>query len=363
MASPTATTSPHPDRLSALPVEMLVKVLHNLPVRDMCRTRVLSSFFRKFVDTNVKALTHPTITFHLARIKTDIQHLQDITHLSFQEALGRYVHYFGINEDGSISKEVVALFSIYYVVAKYRSGFITHWTIRLLHFASKITAIRRGQPEMASAIAARVMSSQRFFDSLAQQCDDKTISNLLTYLDETTSMLLLQCSKTVKPDYAIARGGEFGVTERESGERSSVEAEAMAEEERSEDASEDVGNASEQLGGTGPNDGESGCTSDARTGTELLASTGDGAQVVTNDRPDQMMEHEAEQEVELVSTNPQARLLAACGLPGLDKIQLFGYAVDSLAIFELVKERAADPTSKSTYLEVAAIVEDVFITV
>ena len=63
------------DHLSALPVELIMAILGELSVPEICRARALSTHFKAIIDTHQLNILRPIITRHKARISYDYQTL------------------------------------------------------------------------------------------------------------------------------------------------------------------------------------------------------------------------------------------------------------------------------------------------
>lgn len=88
------------DHLTALPAELLVDIVEQLPVREMCRLRSVSRQLRDFVDANQGLLTQDHIDYHQARIHDEYKLLTDLSGCDIVDALRRYDNHYGIVRDG-----------------------------------------------------------------------------------------------------------------------------------------------------------------------------------------------------------------------------------------------------------------------
>lgn len=87
------------DHLTALPAELLVNVVEQLPVREICRLRSLSRHVRDFVDTNQGRLTQGLISCHRTRINDEYKLLTDLSHCDIIDALRRYDSHHGLDPE------------------------------------------------------------------------------------------------------------------------------------------------------------------------------------------------------------------------------------------------------------------------
>lgn len=87
------------DHLAALPAELLVNIVEQLPVREICRLRSLSRHFRDFVDTNQNASTRDLVSYHRARINREYRLLTDLSGRDIIDTLRRYVSHYGFYSD------------------------------------------------------------------------------------------------------------------------------------------------------------------------------------------------------------------------------------------------------------------------
>ncbi|KAK6420568.1 hypothetical protein LTR95_016926 [Oleoguttula sp. CCFEE 5521] len=83
------------DRLTSLPVELLIKVFEVLPVREICRLRIVSSGIKAFIDKNEEALARLTADSHPQRIYARLKWLLNLKELDLLDILHRYTSYYG----------------------------------------------------------------------------------------------------------------------------------------------------------------------------------------------------------------------------------------------------------------------------
>ena len=88
------------DDLTALPAELLVDIVEQLPVREICRLRSVNRHLRDFVDANQGLLTQDLIGYHQARIHDEYKLLADLSGCDIVDALRRYDSHYGIVRDG-----------------------------------------------------------------------------------------------------------------------------------------------------------------------------------------------------------------------------------------------------------------------
>lgn len=87
------------DHLTALPAELLVDIVEQLPVREICRLRSVNRHLRDFVDANQGLLTQDLIGYHQARIHDEYKLLTDLSGCDIVDALRRYDSHYGIVRD------------------------------------------------------------------------------------------------------------------------------------------------------------------------------------------------------------------------------------------------------------------------
>lgn len=87
------------DRLTALPAELLVDIVEQLLVREMCRLRSVNRHLHDFVDANQGLLTRDLVGYHRARIEREYKLLTDLSDCDIIDALRRYDRHYGIDHD------------------------------------------------------------------------------------------------------------------------------------------------------------------------------------------------------------------------------------------------------------------------
>jgi hypothetical protein len=95
-SSPKAESEDH---LTALPAELLVNIVEQLPVREICRLRSLSRHVRDFIDTNQGRLTQGLISYHRTRINFEYTYLTDLSDCDIIDALRRYDSHHGLDPE------------------------------------------------------------------------------------------------------------------------------------------------------------------------------------------------------------------------------------------------------------------------
>lgn len=93
--SDCSTLTQGKDHLTALPNELLVNIVEQLPPREICLLRVQNRHMRTFVDENEGALTREALSVHHDRILQEYKLLTDFTGLDFIGVLMRYYRYYG----------------------------------------------------------------------------------------------------------------------------------------------------------------------------------------------------------------------------------------------------------------------------
>jgi hypothetical protein len=111
--------NPPTDHFSALPVELLLKVLIHLPVKDLCRCRKLCKQLKKVIDANLKSLLEPAIIFHQDRLTAYCNNVLDTTGVEFITALSRFISYYGKIEDKAAGSDVLMSFCRLYTRQNY----------------------------------------------------------------------------------------------------------------------------------------------------------------------------------------------------------------------------------------------------
>lgn len=113
-----ATSTPN-DRLTALPVEVLLQVLTSLPVKELCRCRRASKRLKVVVDAYQQSLLEPVIAFHQERLTSCCDDVLDNTNVDFISALARFVSNYGVIEDRAAGMDVLMSFCQHYARQNY----------------------------------------------------------------------------------------------------------------------------------------------------------------------------------------------------------------------------------------------------
>ncbi|OQO09965.1 hypothetical protein B0A48_04320 [Cryoendolithus antarcticus] len=84
------------DRLTTLPVELVLAILTVLPMRQIVQLRQLSRHFRELVDGNKSTLTRQSLAYNRSRLRSRHQRLTDFRGLELVDVVHQYISYYGI---------------------------------------------------------------------------------------------------------------------------------------------------------------------------------------------------------------------------------------------------------------------------
>jgi hypothetical protein len=71
------------NRLGALPPELLLGLVSNLPAKDICSVRCLGKGYKSFIATHQTAILEPLIAIQQKRIRAGHKAIRDIGNLAF----------------------------------------------------------------------------------------------------------------------------------------------------------------------------------------------------------------------------------------------------------------------------------------
>ncbi|KAK6430862.1 hypothetical protein LTR95_012979 [Oleoguttula sp. CCFEE 5521] len=91
-----ATAHAGPERLTELPLELLLEIITLLPMRQTMSLRQLSRSFKKLVDGNEPKLTRHSLVYNPLRLNSRHRRLTDFRGLELVDVVHQYMSYYGV---------------------------------------------------------------------------------------------------------------------------------------------------------------------------------------------------------------------------------------------------------------------------
>ena len=171
------------DRLSTLPVELLEDVLSRLSPQQICKARILSRYFKTFIETNKATFLRPSLTQAKARIKAEYKALSQTAELSFDLALRGCVFHYGSLEDGLAREDSIYRFVRHYAGRRYSS----FSTTRKDDLITSLTAVAwatyiPGHPHESNGSPRQSYDVDKYFAGLVSETGDISLANGLRFM-------------------------------------------------------------------------------------------------------------------------------------------------------------------------------------
>jgi hypothetical protein len=200
----TELWTPKADRLSALPTELMTKILKQLSTREICRARTLCRHFKELVDANQSDILRSLIAAHKARIKADHKALHCRTILNFGSAFKGFVDYYGRINEELARADVADRFFTQYIERVY--GRLHHQN-NLLHRAALTTILKIvTEPEFFVRNQLNLFEYAKILDILALRLGDDSLAHCLGSIMPIGLPKTSRChEKTSFPRYFLTR--------------------------------------------------------------------------------------------------------------------------------------------------------------
>ena len=139
----------------ALPNELLVKILSDLPARQVVKVRQVSKVLKDCIDENEAAIMRPSMTKNQSRVVSQFRHIVDLAGIDIGEAMRRYYQYYG--------PDPISL-----IYADPCESFCHNWTVRNYDKLSEL-AMRKVSFALKSAIEEILQRCCDPYEAVAEQ--------------------------------------------------------------------------------------------------------------------------------------------------------------------------------------------------